>query len=94
MSTKKHLSNGLLGEIRNMIEDSRSSVAVSVNASLTMLYWRIGKRIRKDFLKGVRAEYGKEIVVSLSRQLVLDYGNNFSEKNLRRMIQFADVFPY
>lgn len=93
MSNQKYLSNELLGEIRNMIEDSRSYVAVSVNASLTMLYWRIGKRIREDVLKGVRAEYGKEIVLSLSRQLVLDYGNNFSEKNLRRMIQFADVFP-
>lgn len=93
MSKQKHPLNELLGEICNMIEDSRSSVAVSVNTALTILYWRIGKRIREDVLKGVRAEYGKEIVVSLSRQLVLDYGNNFSEKNLRRMIQFADVFP-
>lgn len=93
MSKQKHPLNELVGEICNMIEDSRSSVAVSVNTALTILYWRIGKRIREDVLKGVRAEYGKEIVVSLSRQLVLDYGNNFSEKNLRRMIQFADVFP-
>ncbi len=92
MSNPKQPSNKLLGEIRKMIEDSRSYVAVSVNASLTMLYWRIGKRIRRDVLKGERAEYGKEIVVSLSRQLVFDYGNNFSEKNLRRMIQFADIF--
>jgi predicted nuclease of restriction endonuclease-like (RecB) superfamily len=31
--------------------------------------------------------------VTLSRQLTDDYGNNFNEKNLRRMIQFAEVFP-
>ena len=87
--SRKINSNGLIGDIRKMIEESRLSVAVSVNAALTMLYWRIGKRVREDVLKGERAEYGKEIVVSLSRQLVSEYGNSFSEKNLRRMIQFA-----
>ena len=93
MSNQKHLSNKLLGEIRNMIEDSRSSVAVSVNASLTMLYWRIGKRINIEILKGERADYGREIVVSLSRQLVADYGSGFSVKTLRHMIRFAEGFP-
>ncbi len=58
-----------------------------------MTYWRIGKRIKEEILKGKRADYGEEIVVSLARQLRLDYGRSFSEKNLRRMIQFAEVFP-
>ena len=44
-------------------------------------------------MKEKRAEYGKEIVAALSRQLTDDYGNNFNEKNLRRMVQFAEVFP-
>ncbi len=80
-------------DIRRLIEEARCTVASTVNAAMTMLYWQIGKRINKEILKGVRAEYGKEIVVSLARQLVLEYGYNFSEKNLRRMIQFADVYP-
>ncbi|MFH1287845.1 MAG: PDDEXK nuclease domain-containing protein [bacterium] len=83
----------LFNDIRQMIESSRSSVAVTVNAGMTMLYWQIGKRVRDEILGGKRAEYGQEIVVSLSRQLTIDYGNSFSEKNLRRMVQFADVFP-
>ncbi len=91
--SKNNLSTALLGDICKMIEDSRLSVAVTVNAALTMLYWRIGKRVREGVLKGERAEYGQEIVVSLSRQLVSEYGNSFSEKNLRRMIQFSEVFP-
>lgn len=91
--SKNNISIALLGDIRKMINDSRLSVAVTVNAALTQLYWRIGKRIKEDVLRGERAEYGKEIVVSLSRQLVSEYGNSFSEKNLRRMIQFAEVFP-
>ena len=58
-----------------------------------MLYWRIGKRINTEILKGERADYRKEIVVSLSRQLVADYGNGFSVKTLRHMIRFAEGFP-
>jgi len=83
----------LIVDIRRLIEETRSAVAVTVNAGLTVLYWRIGKRIKEEILKGHRAEYGKRIIVSLSRQLVQEYGNSFSEKNLRRMIQFAEVFP-
>ena len=66
---------------------------VAVNTGLTILYWQIGNRICQGILKQKRAEYGKEIVATLSRQLTNDYGNNFNEKNLRRMIQFAEVFP-
>jgi len=40
-----------------------------------------------------RAAYGCQIVVSLSRQLVEEHGSSFGEKNLRRMIQFVEVFP-
>ena len=83
----------LLGDIRQMIEETRSAVATTVNAGLTMLYWRIGRRIGQEILKGERAEYGAEIVSALARQLTTDYGRGFEENNLRRMIQFAEVFP-
>ena len=89
----KVISGDLTSDIRSLIETARHTVAVTVNAGLTILYWQIGSRIRQDILKEKRAEYGKEIVVTLSRQLTGDYGNNFNEKNLRRMIQFAEVFP-
>ena len=89
----KPLSGVLISDIRRLIETARHNVAVTVNVGLTILYWQIGSRIRQDILKEKRAEYGKEIVATLSRQLTDDYGNNFNEKNLRRMIQFAEVFP-
>lgn len=38
----------LLGDIRQMIEETRSAVATTVNAGLTMLYWRIGRRIGQE----------------------------------------------
>ena len=97
MKRKKFLARhktepGLISDIRQLIESARVRVAAAVNLELTMLYWRIGKRIRQDVLRGKRAEYGQEIVVALSRQLTVDYGNSFSEKNLRRMVQFTEVF--
>ena len=88
------LNNSLLvKDVRQMIEATRSTVATAVNAGLTMLYWNIGRRIQEEILKGERGEYGQEIVAALGRELVAEYGNGFSEKSLRRMIQFAEVFP-
>ena len=59
----------LLTDIRNIITTARASVAATVNAQLTLLYWRVGQRIKEDVLSHQRADYGKEIVVTLSRQL-------------------------
>ena len=87
------LPKGLLEDLRSMIDQARKSIASTVNIALTMTYWRVGHRILKEILQEERAEYGKGIVVSLSRQLVLEYGNGFTDKNLRRMVQFAEIFP-
>ncbi len=65
---------------------------MAVNIELTALYWRIGKRIRTEVLRTERAAYGEKIVATLSRQLVAEFGRGYAEKNLRRMIQFAEAF--
>jgi predicted nuclease of restriction endonuclease-like (RecB) superfamily len=83
----------LLTELRELILSARQAVAQTVNATLTMLYWEIGRRIRQDVLKSKRAGYGEQIVAALGRQLERDFGRGFGEKNLHRMIQFATVFP-
>lgn len=83
----------LLAEIKNLIETARDRVAAIVNAELTMLYWQIGQRINTEILKGDRAEYGKEIVANLAKELIQEYGRGFSAKSLRHMIRFAETFP-
>lgn len=80
-------------DLKQLIDDTHLFIAVTVNAQLSMLYWRIGKRIKKEILNNERAEYGQTIVVTVSRQLVMEYGKGFSDKNLWKMIQFVDAFP-
>lgn len=83
----------LIQDLRLLIDQAKNTVAVAINSTMTALYWRIGYRIHSEILKEKRADYGKEIVASLSRQLTLEYGGGFAEKYLRKMIQFAEVFP-
>ncbi len=83
----------LVHDLRIMIEKAHQTVAIAINSSLTALNWKIGYRIRSEILQEKRADYGKEIVATVSQQLALDFGSGFSEKNIRRMIQFAEVFP-
>lgn len=83
----------LIKELKALIVQARQTVAHSVNANLTMLYWQIGERINKDMLNGERAKYGDKTIESVAKELTALYGNNFAVKSLRRMMQFASVFP-
>ena len=83
----------LLVDVRQMILKARESITRTVDSGLTLLYWSVGARIRKDILKEKRAEYGEEIVSAMGRQLASEFGRGFSEKSLRHMIRFAEAFP-
>jgi predicted nuclease of restriction endonuclease-like (RecB) superfamily len=83
----------LFHDLRSLIEETRSFVATTVNAALTTLYWRIGKRVNEEVLKGERAGYGEQIVSAVGRQLEEEFGRGFSVKSLRHMIRFAETFP-
>lgn len=60
----------LFHEISKLIEQSQQQLAMQVNSTLTMLFWQIGDRINKNILNNKRADYGKQIVVTLSRELM------------------------
>jgi hypothetical protein len=68
----------LLRDIRELIEAARGQVAQVVNVGLTLLYWRIGERIRREILQEKRAEYGQQILQTLSEELNAEYGKGFS----------------
>jgi len=84
----------LIDDLRQIIDSARSRVAATANYELTAMYWNIGNRINRDMLNNERAEYGKQIVATVARQLQEEYGTKgFDEKSIRRMMQFAQTFP-
>lgn len=91
--TPSSLSNDLVNDLRRLIESARQQAAVSVNAALTVLYWRMGERIQREILGGQRASYGEAVLKGLGQQLSSNYGRGFSGKNLHHMVRFAEVFP-
>ncbi len=85
-------NENLVEELKNLIVSTKEQVAVSVNASLTLMYWHVGRKIEENILQNSRANYGKEIVNSVSSQLVKEFGKSFSTRNLFYMIKFYKVF--
>ncbi|GHT00945.1 DUF1016 domain-containing protein [Bacteroidia bacterium] len=97
MATKKLSTvipeQALFNELSQLIEQSKVFVVSQANSTLTLLFWQIGRRVNETILQNQRAEYGKQIVPTLSAQLERQYGRNFTEKNVRRMLKFAAQFP-
>ena len=87
------VSDGLVEDLRDLIQQTRSGVAQTVNSALVQMYWQIGTRIRAEILKNDRADYGKAIVLTLSRQLTTEFGRGFGKRNLFQMLRFSEAFP-
>ena len=63
------VSQSLIEDLRQIIEQARGHVAATANYALTTMYWHIGERINREVLGNQRAEYGKQIVATVSQQL-------------------------
>ena len=93
MDVKVQIINDLFADIKLLIEQAKKDVAVTVNSATTVLYWNVGMHINKGILDFKRAEYGKEVIKSLSKKLTEEYGKGWSEKQLRHCLRFAETFP-
>ncbi|WP_031425410.1 YhcG family protein [Flavimarina sp. Hel_I_48] len=93
MLEEEKIKTILFEDISQIIERGRKQLSAKVNSTLTMVYWQVGNRINDVVLDNERAVYGKETVVAVSAQLEVRYGRSFAERNVRRMMQLALVFP-
>lgn len=93
MSEASFTGDALIGDIRQLIDAARQRASSAVNAELTLLYWQVGRRIGQEILGDERAEYGKQVISSLSRRLTAEYGGGWSEKQLRHCLRLAETFP-
>lgn len=64
--------------LNEIIERTRQQLAATFTNMQLLMYWNIGNRINKDVLCGKRAEYGAQIVSTLSTQLQRQYSQEGS----------------
>ena len=82
-------------DVKQIIDEGRRQGSDAISAVICMTNWRIGRRIILEEQHGeIRAEYGKAIINSLSKKLVVEYGNNksISPRDLRNYRQFYLTF--
>ena len=85
--------SALLADLRNLIQSARQRIASTACATQTLPCWHLARRLLNENLQGARAEYGKQILVTVSRELAAEYGRGFSYAEIARMVQFAQQFP-
>lgn len=85
--------DGLFEAVSRLIEDTRATVAYQMNAISVQAAWRLGYLVHVEILHRGRADYGKQIVATLSHQLTDRYGSGYDKTNLNRMVKFAREFP-
>ena len=83
----------LVEDIVQLIRQGQRRVATEVNATVVLLYWTIGKRINDEILIDKRADYGNQIIDTVSAQLSLQFGKGYSRSGLFRMVRFAKLYP-
>ena len=83
----------LFSNVAQIIEKRKINLISVANSQIVLMFWEIGNYINSAILGMDRAEYGKQIVKTLSTQLQQKYGNEYYERNVRWMMQFATQFP-
>ena len=80
-------------DIKNILAGARQNAYRAVQSEMVSAYWRIGERIVQEEQHGAaRAQYGKEIIKTLSAELTREFGRGFSERSLREIRQFYLYF--
>ena len=87
------ISNNYINEIKRILKNARQKAYTAVNSAMVEAYWKIGRRIVEEEQNGKeRAEYGKEILQNLSKELTEEFGKGYSYRTLREIRQFYLMF--
>ncbi|HTI71871.1 MAG TPA: PDDEXK nuclease domain-containing protein [Candidatus Limnocylindria bacterium] len=78
------VEGALFDRVVGILEQARTGVVRAVNSYMVLAYWMIGREIVLEVQGGrKRADYGRQVLADLSRQLKERYGEGFSETNLK-----------
>ena len=79
----------LFNKVANLIEQARIRLATAMNVAEVYTKYQIGRYIVEEEQSGKkRAEYGKQVLESLTERLTARYGDGWSYSNLRQVRQF------
>lgn len=94
MKQTLYTNSSLLDNAQHIIEQTRQESYCSVNISMILFNWLLGKRISEERQQGEsRAEYGDEVIKRLPRELTAIHGKGFTKNNLYRLVLFFKIFP-
>ncbi len=83
----------IVKEIRTILDTARSNVAHQVNNELLCSYWNIGRIICEyEQSDSARADYGKQTLRALSKELTKEFGKGFSVSNIQFMRRFYQTY--
>ena len=84
----------IIDDIRTIITKARSKAYQSINEALIRSNWEIGKRIvEEEQLGKQRADYGIQLIKSISQQLTTEFGSGYGVRNLAYFKQLYQYFP-
>lgn len=84
----------LVRNIENIVSGSKNKIANTINNTIVETYWNIGKYIIEFEQKGnIKAEYGKQLLSKLSKDLKLRLGKGYSRSNLYNMRKLYELYP-
>lgn len=91
----KEISTGnpLFVDLSKIIEKKHWDLLRVTNSELITLFWKLGKELNQFLGKNIGTKYGKSVIHTMSTQLDASYGSYFTERNLKKMKQFAHQFP-
>ena len=93
MNIEKQPYSELIDKIGSLLQQGRQQAVQSVNTILVQTYWHIGQHIVEFEQKGnERAEYGSQLLDTLSKDLTQSYGKGFSRSNVFQIRQFYVKF--
>jgi hypothetical protein len=84
----------VIDDIRTIITRARNRAYQSINETLIRSNWEIGKRIvEEEQLGKQRADYGIQLIKSISQQLTTEFGSGYGVRNLAYFKQLYQYFP-
>ena len=87
-------TENILDDISCIVEEAQQIAISSVNVTLVLRNWLVGRRIAEEYMVGSRIErYGEGIISELSDELTEKYGKGFDKRSLYRYVQFYQQYP-